>query len=402
MLEFSKIDRDFSIYRKNQVYLFGASAAGAKVKTILEKNGIHVRGIVDNDEKKRGSKFYGTGVISFSDFAAISKKEQDLIVQIASTYEREIAEQLEKNGIRNYIFYTEFVLRIAQLGRYLIAEKDDVLKNCFYENDWTRTFLYTMDDLQNDYLEKKKLLQTDTFDFMLSPPKVGNDTIYRSFKKNNRFVINFRHSYKFLDEKIHEVLKRERMRLIIGVREPVKQNLSIMFEISGNEFWDLDEFWEAGGNVQKIFDNYIIGKNDSVCWYNIFKERMHYDYLVQNFFEQQLEPFLGIDIYQYPFDKVNGYSVYHFDRIDLFVYQMERLTDVFGELAKFLDAEGTGMSITNDAKSKWYNEYYKKAQKDIVISGEYFEACYSGKYIKHFYSDEDIAKFKNAWKNNVR
>lgn len=37
MLEFSKIDKELSIFRKNKVYLLGAGSAGKKGKRFLEK-----------------------------------------------------------------------------------------------------------------------------------------------------------------------------------------------------------------------------------------------------------------------------------------------------------------------------------------------------------------------------
>ncbi|MEZ3422461.1 MAG: hypothetical protein K1W39_01955, partial [Lachnospiraceae bacterium] len=108
--------------------------------------------------------------------------------------------------------------------------------------------------------------------------------------------------------------------MIIGIREPIKQNISVMFQITDSELWDLDEFWDGGGNVQEIFDNYIIGKSSKKCWYNILKEKIHYNYLVQDFFKQQLEAFFGIDIYKMAFDKQSGYSIYKFDNIEIFIY----------------------------------------------------------------------------------
>lgn len=113
-------------------------------------------------------------------------------------------------------------------------------------------------------------------------------------------------------------------------------------------------------------------------------------------------PFLGIDIYTKEFDKKRGYSVYQFGNVEIFIYQLEKLNVVFSELAKFLGRESACMRLGNDAEMKWYNRYYKKAQKDIVLSKEYVETCYTGKYIKHFYSEEDIIKFRSIWKHNIK
>ncbi len=158
----------------------------------------------------------------------------------------------------------------------------------------------------------------------------------------------------------------------------------------------------GGGSVQKIFDDYIISDKGQECWYNFFKKKQHYNYLVQDFFEQQLEPYLGIDIYREPFDKEKGFSIYKYGNVEIFIYQLEKLNSVFDKLAKFLEIENAQMVRSNDSKDKWYYEKYKDAEENIVLSREYFDKCYNGKYIKHFYSESDISKFKEKWESNIR
>ena len=88
MLEFSKIDKDFNVYKNNDVYLFGASKAGIKVKEILEKNGVHIKGFIDNNELKHGTEFCGINVFSFSDYLKVSKDTTSTLIQISSTFEK--------------------------------------------------------------------------------------------------------------------------------------------------------------------------------------------------------------------------------------------------------------------------------------------------------------------------
>ena len=54
MIQFSKIDAELSIYKEKEVVIFGASSTGKKVKEILEKNGIKIKAVIDNDTKKVG------------------------------------------------------------------------------------------------------------------------------------------------------------------------------------------------------------------------------------------------------------------------------------------------------------------------------------------------------------
>lgn len=402
MLEFSKIDKDFNVYKNNDVYLFGASKAGIKVKEILEKNGVHIKGFIDNNELKHGTEFCGINVFSFSDYLKVSKDTTSTLIQISSTFEKEIITQLENNKIYNYITYTEFSIRIRQLGRYLVSRENQKLKEWFYECDWCDRILTNMMEINNFYFEKKGLTGESILNLNCAPPKTGNSTIVSSLNYYWKDPVSLQHSLKFLDKKLYNILQNEKIRMIIGIREPIKQNISVMFQITDSELWDLDEFWDGGGNVQEIFDNYIISKSSKKCWYNILKEKIHYNYLVQDFFKQQLEAFFGIDIYKMAFDKQSGYSIYKFDNIEIFIYQVEKLSKIFRKLSGFLKAGNIQIILDNTAEEKWYNKQYKKAQKNIVLSKEYFEACYTEKYIKHFYSDEDIMRFKDIWKNNIQ
>ena len=53
-------------------------------------------------------------------------------------------------------------------------------------------------------------------------------------------------------------------------------------------------------------------------------------------------------------------------------------------------------------ESQWYGKNYREAKRDLVLSKDYYEKCYSSKYIRHFYDDADIEKFKSRWKRNIR
>lgn len=38
----------------------------------------------------------------------------------------------------------------------------------------------------------------------------------------------------------------------------------------------------------------------------------------------------------------------------------------------------------------------------IAITQESYDYCYEDLYVKHFYSDEDIEKFKEKWKAHIK
>lgn len=407
MLEFSKIDKDFMVYKNNQVYLFGAAKLGKQCKNVLEKKNVRVCGFIDNDEKKQGMQFQNLPVISFRDFLLISHWERHTVIQISSRYECEIIEQIEESGYDSYISYTEFMVRTKQLSMYLATRENQKLRQMIYKCD-VQAYLRApiLGLIKNYYFGRKWLTERDTFDIMLSAFTVGNHAILET--DDGKGVIALNHSYKWMDEEVWDVLKEGKVRVVIGVGDPIAQNISLMYQICENDFWDMEEFWMKGGGVQQIFDEYIIGSNQTECWYNFCKEEAGSNFLIQDFFEQQVEPFLGVDLYNFAFDKEKGYSIINYGNLEIFIYQVEKISSIYGSLAEFLEAENREVCFNKNMledcwlESQWYGRGYREAQKELVISREYFEKCYSSKYIRHFYHDADIEVFKNKWKYNIR
>lgn len=103
----------------------------------------------------------------------------------------------------------------------------------------------------------------------------------------------------------------------------------------------------------------------------------------------------------YPFDKEKGYTIIKEGNIEVFVYQLEKLNDVFLELSDWVGVPFEKMVNANKAEDKWVGESYKQACKEIEITQEYFDRCYNEPYVKHFYSDEDIEKFKERWRSHI-
>lgn len=113
-----------------------------------------------------------------------------------------------------------------------------------------------------------------------------------------------------------------------------------------------------------------------------------------------------LDLMKYEFDKEQGYSIIKDDNIEVFVYTLEKMNDIAKPLSDWV-CEGTNNTPfdswerANLAEDKWIAETYKQAQKELKFSREYFEKCYNDPYVKHFYSNEDIEKFKQKWQQNI-
>lgn len=139
-----------------------------------------------------------------------------------------------------------------------------------------------------------------------------------------------------------------------------------------------------------MFSKYVTDQRDTVD-------------LIQTRLDVGFKDFFGFNLYDYPFDKERGYSVIKENNVEIFIYQCERLGEIYQNLFEFLGVfEGGSLRLGNVADKKWYFSYYKQAISDIEFSREYFESCYGSEELHHFYSEEDIKGFRNKWINNVR
>jgi Putative capsular polysaccharide synthesis protein. len=391
---FSKIDGELSIYKENQVFLFGASSSGVWVKEILENFGISITAFIDNNIEKQGKQFSDKEIISVSALHAMLRKNEKYIIQISSVYEKEIESQLEDEKL-NYISYSEFAGRMLRLSEYLLLKQNPALRFYTYEVEWKREVagieLQMREYLRKKWMEDKK---TDTVNFMLSGPKTGNNTIACSVKSGDLMLRT--HSYTVIKEFLERYSVNLKMNIIIGVRDVVSQNLSFLFEALDDGYLnDIDLVWK--NDVQTVFYDCILS-NRHGGMLQFIREKLNTNFLIQDFFDQQLKYYFNIDIYRYPFDKEKGYCVYEFDDIRIMIYQLEKLDNLEYEISKFLGIKQFTMERHNVGERKWYSKYYKSICKEIVLGQEYLDNCYSGKYMQHFYSEEDIARFKSKWK----
>ncbi len=399
MIQFSKIDAELSIYKEKEVVIFGASSTGKKVKEILEKNGIKIKAVIDNDTKKVGKDFYGTKIYSLSELQGVLSN--NYIVQIASVYEREIEKQLQEIHA-DYILYSEFDVRIQDLRRYLLSKKYPKLKQYMYESLWDRV-VFEQISRSESYLLNNAFNNMDTINILIAPPKTGNNSLLASLVKSGGEFFSQGHTYSFISNNLQEFIKERKINLVIGVRDIIAQHISLFFQDIG-DYWDLDEYWINGGDVQKIFDIFYMSEDEQLnCWYNYEllrdknkKKKLPY------FFDLQFKTFWDIDVYQLPFDTEKGYSIYRFGNLNIMIYQLEKMNLLEKEIGQFFQIKEFKLIKINDSQDKWYSSLYERTKRKLRLDGNYFEKCYSGKFMNHFYSSKDIAIFKEKWKKNVK
>jgi len=196
---------------------------------------------------------------------------------------------------------------------------------------------------------------------------------------------------KYLSEHIEEIKGQKSIKIITGVREPIARNISWFFQIihCACVFPEFFIKYEKG----------LITMDDIIkkFWSQNFVYGKQYDW-----FEEELEAVFGIDIASMDFPKEKGYAIANFpDRnIELLVLKLEKLDSCLKEaLETFLGVENLDCERLDRADFLDENDYliYENLRKSLTFSDEYLEEIYDQPLVRHFYTDEEINKFKLKW-----
>lgn len=166
----------------------------------------------------------------------------------------------------------------------------------------------------------------------------------------------------------------KRIKMIVGVREPISRNISGYFQSLNRR--ELDRLPKS-----------------HICKYFSYVPHMAPLY----WFDNELLRHFDIDVFSYPFDREKGFSVFSAGIFDLFVYKIESLNTLEPELGEFLSIENFKLKMANRQEDKWSRELYESVLNQISFSSEYCGLMYNSKYARHFYTEEEIAQFTKKW-----
>lgn len=121
-----------------------------------------------------------------------------------------------------------------------------------------------------------------------------------------------------------------------------------------------------------------------------------------DWFDEEINSALGIDVFKYTFPKEKGYLIIRKGNIELLIIKME-IDDSVKEkaISEFLDIGDFKLTRSNVAHNKTYGPIYKDFSKTVKLPESYIRLMYTVKYTRHFYTNEEIAIFESKWRNRV-
>ncbi|MEH0020718.1 MAG: putative capsular polysaccharide synthesis family protein [Desulfobacter sp.] len=180
--------------------------------------------------------------------------------------------------------------------------------------------------------------------------------------------------------------KTKRVKIITIVREPISRNLSLCFQ----HFTDFvrDDVTNRCFDDQKssveMFSHYLENKIDQkagIYW-----------------FDREFLPTTGVDIYDFPFDREKGCTALQSGKYDILVLQLEKLNASMSSIQEFLGlTEPVELVQKNIGRKKWYHLLYQEFKSAYAPPQSLVDEIYTSRFMKHFYSDADISRFRRKW-----
>ena len=128
----------------------------------------------------------------------------------------------------------------------------------------------------------------------------------------------------------------------------------------------------------------------------MFGDRL--EHLQLGWFESHLQPTLGIDIYGTDFDPERGYQLIATPKVKLLLLRCEGLGVASEALAELLDLDHpVDIPRKNVGAEKDYGGLYDAFVAALRPPAAVIDRAYSSRLVQHFYSAEEIARFREFW-----
>ena len=229
-------------------------------------------------------------------------------------------------------------------------------------------------------LEKEKL-SMPVFQVHYLNPKVVEKFIKKPFEGTIALhTLTSRYLLKLMEKGIEG---GEPWKIISPVREPVARNISAFFENIKGRVPGLDARIERGEVTDDELIKYFMDSPQHLplSWFNI-----------------EMKPVFGIDVFSKDFDTKKGYQTYSGESAELLVIRLESFDDAISQaFAEFLGLKDFKLKRVNIAEDKKYNDVYRRIVDNIVLPEEYLDMMYNSNYAKLFYSPQEIEGFRKRW-----
>lgn len=386
--------KNIDILFENEIVLYGAGNCGRKAGQLLKKMNASLIGFCDSDVNKWGH-LEGIRVLTLYEMADILKKKEHVIIIItveSPDCVEEILSLLEKHGMGEKNCYTYFALKHSvelHIDDARIEEdcrkEEKLMKKMFLEWSASAREWNTLSMIW-------RVLTADSSILVLQASKVGSRTVEMSLRKAgvpcfHAHTLTGRWGWTtFTRGEAGRALlsKVNKIKIISLIREPVARDIALYFQgfleyilleeaIMADSFEGVKRFLETEkktGNCGAVFE-----------WFNV-----------------ELKEPLGLDIYQYEFDKMRGYQIIEKDNIELLLIKLEKLDECSEVIGRFVGKDNFSLVKSNTGNDKLSCFAYEELKRTIEIPRDILDFYYrDNPAMDHFYTAEEKEQFYRKW-----
>lgn len=395
MIRDLQIMRDISPLFDKRLVLWGLGQKGRQILTDILQMGAGKKGILlcDSNCCLQGEEILGNTVLSPQDLEATIRKEvkEDfaiLVTAVSIKAQDEIISAVKKMCGEYIDIYTEHAI---EWGIYLglkNANIDSEYKEKKYA-EHERNRLYNREDFMQMVDSFRYFtflpLHNDEIILVYQPGKVASSTVYKSILNYNRHALHC-HILDNLgedDASLLKLLELKSAKIISLVRDPVARQIAAMWQ----NIHQLNRY-SAGVDFAEI-ENYFFPK--------------HFDGGEFNWFDKHMKKTFKIDIFQYPFDQEQGYSIIKKGNIELLLLKMEKLNGLESVIGEFLNIKNFKLDNDNVGAEKPYRFAYREYKANFRLPKEMLDNIYvKNERTKYFYSVQEREVFYKQWEKHIR
>jgi len=218
---------------------------------------------------------------------------------------------------------------------------------------------------------------------------VNAETIIRKERPNPEPTLAVINAGRELRKQI-DYFSEHQWKIVTLVRDPVARNVGTFFQVLDEHIPNWAHKHASNtlkvDEIQKAFLSAGSIHSEPVRW-----------------FDEQLLPVFGVDVFAETFPKETGYKIYNPNsKTPVLLIRLEDLNRV-GSLAmkEFLDLDNFELYNVNIGEEKEYAELYRLFKQN-PLPIEYIQAMYNTKYAQTFYTDSDIAEFSIKWEGDKK
>jgi len=173
---------------------------------------------------------------------------------------------------------------------------------------------------------------------------------------------------------VHPPTVTRRWKIVTSVRDPIAQTVSTWFQ-QGSRFGRTAD--SPAAVVEEL----------STQWARIGPD----------WFDFQFGRLLGLDVYQHPFDPAHGYGAIETASMDVLLLRQESLDRAQAALREFFELPGLTFRSENVSGEKEYGPLYRDVLDRVRLPEALVDKVYSSRLARHFYSAEEIDRFRRHW-----